>query len=660
MESVIIPFFAASNGFLFVHNTSFQTLFMKSQDIEHLKNVLQKTADLTEADRFKLLELLNTFSGYGLVWIDKQEEDENKILNGQMPILRENHQRYIKARKETPQYEALQNGLELQITLANTLEKPTPHHLLIEGDNLPALTALTYTHEEAIDVIYIDPPYNTGNKDFKYNDRFVDKDDPYRHSKWLSFMHKRLLLAKRLLKETALIFISIDDNEQANLKLLCDEVFGEDNFIQDLIWQNKYTVSNDAKFFSKQHDYVLCYAKDTTRLKINLLEKTKEAKARYRNPDNDDRGDWKATPLDARSGSAANIFEMEFPNGITWKPTEGRYAVYSKEKLLNLYSANRLWFGKKGHAKPSKKTFATEVAQGMKCGSILKFDLFGHTHKANDQLSEILGKGKFTSPKPTDLIEKLLELTTSATTDSPPIILDFFAGSGTTLHAVMQLNAKDNGNRQCILVTNNENNIAEEVCYERNKRVIEGYTKPNGGVVKGLTNNHLHYYTLEWFDELATPLSNFVSRNDTKLNEQHNIHLARLMRELLMIKENCFKDIEVKQLKVYHPKLTFADDDHPDLNVLENGEKYMLIIYTNEAIADGIHIIKALPNKEKPIVVYLFDYQGVPDASPFEHLTAQRILLKALPHSYKKTYDHILEDLTKRRQRFVISEDGGE
>jgi adenine-specific DNA-methyltransferase len=463
---------------------------MKIQDIEHLKNVILQAQDMAEADKNALMGLLNSFSSYGLVWVDKEEDFEVKMRHGYMPSLKEILEKRIESKNPI-----LVQNTDNQIVEPIKRTEDAPHHQIIEGDNLPVLIALCERYSEAVDIIYIDPPYNTGNRDYKYNDHFSDKNDAYRHSKWLSFMHKRLILAQKLLKKTGIIFISIDDNEQAQLKLLCDEIFGETNFIQDLIWQNKYTVSNDAKFFSKQHDYILCYAKNAATITINLLEKTDKAKARYRNPDNDPRGVWKATPLDARSGSAANIFEIKFPNNVIWKPTEGRYSVYSKEKLMDMYHDNRLWFGKNGMAKPSKKTFLSEAAQGMKCGSILSFEEFGHTHKANDQLAEILGKGTFTSPKPVDLIYKLLELTTKS--DTSALILDFFAGSGTTLHATMQRNADDGGNRQCILVTNNENGIAEKVCYERNKRVIQGYIKPNGAAVEGLSNNHLHYYILE-------------------------------------------------------------------------------------------------------------------------------------------------------------------
>jgi adenine-specific DNA-methyltransferase len=255
---------------------------------------------------------------------------------------------------------------------------------------------------------------------------------------------------------------------------------------------------------------------------------------------------------------------------------------------------------------------------------------------------------EFDTPKPTRLISRVLSLSTLKTTSS--IVVDFFAGSGTTLHAVMQLNAEDSGKRQCILVTNNENGIAEEVCYERNKRVINGYTKPNGTAVSGLTNNHLHYYQLDWFDELAAPLS------QDKPNEHSSIRLARLMREMLMIKENCFEDIEAKILRGYHPELKFKDDNHPDLDVLESADKYVVIVYTDDAIADGVRIIEQLPDAAKPVVVYPFEYQGEPDPTPFETVK-ERVTLKALPSSYKETYDHILQDLRKRRRRFVISDE---
>jgi adenine-specific DNA-methyltransferase len=316
---------------------------MKSQDIEHLKNTIQLAKDINDTDRSKLLELLNTFSGYGLVWVDKQEDNENKILNGQMPVLNENLDRYIKARPTPPQIVEEKNANQTTLSFEtvedvksedNTTEQAAPHHLLIEGDNLPALTALTYTHEGLVDVIYIDPPYNTGNKDFKYNDRFVDKEDPYRHSKWLSFMHKRLLIAKRLLKNTGVIFISIDDNEQANLKLLCDEVFGEQNFVSNVIWQKKYSPQNDDKGITSVHEYLIVYSKNKSVWRPYLLKRSEENIARYKNPDLDKRGVWKAGDLTSKTKAANHSYPITSPTNKIHYPTSGRQWAPSLETVL--------------------------------------------------------------------------------------------------------------------------------------------------------------------------------------------------------------------------------------------------------------------------------------------------------------------------------------
>jgi len=561
---------------------------------------------LSPNEKADLLALLHQNKKYGLVWEDKPEEVE-ELLRTQLPILHEVPERRIIAteseqikvnseqgkvkneqpglfdqensEQQTPNNEPQTTNTEPRTT---NPEQQTPNHILIEGDNLHALTALTFTHENKIDVIYIDPPYNTGNKDFKYNDSFIDREDSYRHSKWLSFMHKRLQIAKRLLSDKGVIFISIDDNEIAQLKLMCDEVFAEVNFIQDLIWFNKYTVSNDAKYFSKQHDYVLAYAKNLTNVEISLLPRTDQANARYKNPDNDPRGPWKATPLDARSGGAANVFEITFPNGITWKPTTGRYAVHNYQRLLELYEDNRLWFGKSRISKPSKKTFLSEVSQGNKCGSILPYEIFGHTHKANDQLSDIIGKGKFTSPKAIDLIDRLIFLSSRFNS----IILDFFAGSGTTLQATMQLNAEDGGSRQCIIVTNNENNIAEEVCYERNKRVINGYTKANGEKVNGLTNNNFRYYKTEFVPSLKSETNRRI--------------LTQASTDLLCIKEDCYTDITTPNGLNTKECCVFTND----------AGKYLIIVYHSrqqlQVCNQLIAFIKTLDNLTEKIRLYGF------------------------------------------------------
>lgn len=619
-------------------------------------NTLQKEIDKLKAELSQHLK-----QRYGLIWKNVPEAFDDDAEN-KLPILTE-----VK-----------------DLAIKNDDGKPT--HILIEGDNYHALTCLNYTHNEAVDVIYIDPPYNTGNDGFRYKDKRtfkkfpngeeVAKNHPQRHSFWLSFMSKRLELAKNLLKDTGVIFISIDDNEVAQLKLLCDGIFGEENFVQDLIWQNKYTVSNDAKFFSKQHDYILCYAKSISKIAINLLEKTDEAKARYRNIDNDSRGAWKATPLDARSGTVANIFEVEFENGIKWKPTEGRFSVYSKQKLIDLYNDNRLWFGKDGCAKPSKKSFLSEVASGMKCGSILGFDLFGHTHKANDQLAEILGKATFASPKPIDLILKLIQLTNKP--DTPSVILDFFAGSGTTAQAVMELNKEDGGNRQCILVTNNENEICTKVCYPRVQRVIGGYPfsgnketvlfeknitwtdfKKNikilerveeieqvnrvypeyDDVKKEIKDGKLKVVGVKKIEDKTEGLGNslkyyrtdFVGKHHAKeATDSDKTELAHKAGYLLAIAENTLEEVEATNFYQFFTN---------------NREGSFTAVYFKENLEHFDTFCEKIAQLNKPVAVYVFDWgNGESFESYFEDMSDVEV--KALPNPIVSIYKAIFQAFT--------------
>ena len=318
-----------------------------------LKHKILTLEGLTNEEKSALLELLNKQKKYGLVWEEKPEDVEERLRDS-LPVFKEVKERSILS-----------------------TSPDAPNHILIEGDNLEALTALSYTHEGKIDVIYIDPPYNTGNKDFIYNDSFVDSEDGYRHSKWLSFMSKRLRIAKRLLSDKGVIFISIDDNEQAQLKLLCDEVFGLNNFIANVIWEKKYTIANDAKYFSDNHDFIVSYAKNKPNFKIGQLPRTKEMNAAYKNPDNHPKGPWKATPLHARSGSEASAkFSYKFKNGVIFTPPKGRYSAYSSETLKILDEANEIWFGADGRSVPSRKTFLCDLKKsGVVPRTIIKFEL---------------------------------------------------------------------------------------------------------------------------------------------------------------------------------------------------------------------------------------------------------------------------------------------
>lgn len=380
---------------------------------------------------------------YGLVF-EEHREAIDEILEQNTPVLTEEKDLFI------------DNGGQM--------------NFLIEGDNLAALQLLEKTHKGKIDLIYIDPPYNTGNKDFIYDDNFVDANDTFRHSKWLSFMHKRLEVARNLLSEKGVIFISIDDNEQAQVKLMCDNVFGADNFIAQIIWERAYAPVNLKKHFSESHDYVICFAKKIQKAICNGLPRSGEVNDRYLNPDNDIRGVWKAADSTVGPAVQEKIYEITLPSGRKVLPSSGRCWLYTKERFTEMVNDNRIWFGPNGDSTPAVKKFLSEVKHGVTPMTIWKYAEVGHSQDATKELKNIFdGESKFTYPKSIRLLQRIVGLYG----DKSSIILDFFAGSGTTGHAVMKLNAEDGGKRKFILCTNNENNICRDVTYERIKRVIE-------------------------------------------------------------------------------------------------------------------------------------------------------------------------------------------
>ena len=573
----------------------------KARLIERVKSL----EGLTNDERSALLELLRTEKAYGLVWENKPEDVEER-LRDELPVLVED---------ETKRF------------ISDSAD--APNHVLIEGDNLEALTALAYTHAGKIDVIYIDPPYNTGNKDFIYNDAFVDSEDSYRHSKWLSFMSKRLRIAKKLLSDRGVIFISIDDNEQANLKLLCDDVFGNKNFISNLIWQKKFSRSNDALYFSTMHDHILCYCKRNIKesqegWQIGLLKREGEIPKGYSNPDNDYRGVWTSTIMSAKSGAESLLYEITTPSGRVVTPPNGRYWSCSKDTFEKWRAENRIWFGKDGNGSPRKKTFLSEVQAGLRPNSLILQEEGGNNQEGKQELKAIMnGEGVFDGPKPTRLIEHLLKI---ANCDNSTI-LDFFAGSGTTLHAVMQLNAEDGGQRQCILVTNNENGICENVTYERNKRVINGYTKPNGDHVEGLHANSLRYYR-----------TTYVGRNRTPQNLRR---LVELSTDMLCIKEDLYTEChEFAGVKTRKQFFRYYEQD----------SKRMLIIYREEYVPDLVNLINRLdlPDGER-IQVYVFSPSEDPWAGEFEPVE-DKITLCALPMAILNAYRRVLP---KRREQVI-------
>lgn len=359
-------------------------------------------------------------------------------------------------------------------------------NLFIEGDNLEALKLLQETYLNKVKMIYIDPPYNTGN-DFIYDDDFSEDSESYFHrtmqrdsegnrlvanteangrfhSDWVSMIYPRLKLASNLLKEDGAIFISIDDNEVANLKKVCDEVFGESNYITTIIWQKVYSPKNSAKHFSEDHDYIVVYAKSSEKWRPNLLPRTKESLARYKNPTDDKRGPWKKSDLTARNFYGAGQYEVTSPSGKKFTSGKGRYWRLSKENFDKLDRENAIWWGKDGNSMPQQKRFLSDVQQGMVPQTLWKYEDVGHTQDAKKELIKYVSFEEtgnvLNSVKPSKLLMRLVHIATKPKGNE--IVLDFFAGSGPTGHAVYKQNEHDEGDRKFILVQIPENLPIEE------------------------------------------------------------------------------------------------------------------------------------------------------------------------------------------------------
>lgn len=292
---------------------------------------------------------------------------------------------------------------------------------LIFGDNLLALKALEQEFTSKVKCVFIDPPYNTGSA-------FTHYDDGLEHSIWLGLMRDRLEIIKRLLSDDGSLWITIDDNEAHYLKVLCDEVFGRKNFVANTIWQKKYTIANDAKWLSDNHDHILIYAKNKDIWRPNKLPRTEEMNSRYKNPDNHPKGSWKATPLHAKSGSTKN-FSFTFKNGVVWSPPAGTYPRFSEDTLRQMDENNEIWFGKDGNATPSRKTFLSDLSNdGTPSPTIWLHSDVGNNHEARDEVKQFNLIDPFATPKPEKLLERIIHLATN----KGDLVLDSFAGSGTT------------------------------------------------------------------------------------------------------------------------------------------------------------------------------------------------------------------------------------
>lgn len=636
---------------------------MNKQD---LIQKIKQLEGISQDERAYLIDLVNTKKKYGLVWEDKPENVEEQLREN-LPVLKEVKEKAI----------------------INSEEHP--NHILIEGDNLHALTALTFTHEGKIDVIYIDPPYNTGKEnEFRYNDKWVLKEDPFKHSMWLNFISKRLKIAKRLLEGNGVFICHIDENEFDALNLLLEtEIFTDNDFLGVIIW-NKLNPKGDVAGVATMHEYVLIYAKNKENFKTlrNILTRSKPNAITILN---------KAKSLFTKLGKKQipesmkevikpfnypkelikdfevvydlELINSEFQAWLTIQDFSGGEKAYkfidengdvyrgvsmaapdkpetrSHRPLIHPITDMPCPVPAKGWRNPDSTMdkllkkglilFGTDQTKQPERKYLLKENLSEVTPSIynNGSSDEILMKDlmiNFPYPKVTSASQYLLK----NIHPNPNIILDFFAGSGTTLHATMALNAEDGGNRQCILVTNNENNICEEVTYERNRRVIEGYTNTKGVAVEGLKNNNLRYYKSE-----------YVSRSQTLKNKKELTYLAT---ELLCIKEDCYTEVTEK----YH-----KDKKQNWLKVFANKKTQMVVIYDDLKIDEGIAVIQEL-NKQKSnsekIKVYVFSNGQYPYTEDFEDVLSM-VTLCALPDAIYKAYQNVLPK--KQRKAVPLLDD---
>lgn len=596
-------------------------------DKEKLIDKIKNLQGLNNDEKADLLGLLRSFKKYGLVWEEKLEEVEER-LREEIPVLTEVKERAI---------------------ISDSAD--APNHILIEGDNLEALTTLSYTHEGTIDVIYIDPPYNTGNKDFVYNDTFVDKDDAFRHSKWLSFIKKRIEICKLLLKVDGVFLISIGSDELAQLILLCNEVFLEENQI-GIISRVQKKGNGKGNHFSPAVDYILVYAKNKGYVENFFAPNTSEF------PCLEDSGERKGEyyecskslfqgSLDSRPNQR---YYIECPDGSLIIPPGNTFPELKQDAsfVRPIDNNDKCWrwswdsYLKKKHLlvfkKTKKSTLVNEFGENSLWNVYTKRYQKDAEEKGKvppnyiDDCINSLGTSRlgdlgvdFSFAKPCELIIRLIKYLNKP---KDTTILDFFAGSGTTLDSVMQLNAEDGGNRKCILVTNNENGICENVTYLRNKKVIEGYTTPKGEEVAGLTNNTLRYYRTEILPRERSP------RNMRAL--------VSLATDLLCIKEDLYTEQKMFGKYPTHPKL---------MRYFANDKKQMLILYKEEAVFDIVEEIKNMEFNGK-LKIYIFTPGRYPFSDDFFEVK-DKVELVALPAAIYDAYTRVLP---KRKEKYLTPE----
>lgn len=465
-------------------------------------------------------------------------------------------------------------------------------NLYIEGDNLEALKLLQETYLGKVKMIYIDPPYNTG-KDFIYKDNFTQDKAEYDeesgnvddeggrlitnpdsngriHSDWLSMMYSRLKLAKNLLKDDGVIFISIDDNEAHNLRKICDEIIGENNFCAEFVWQKNFAPKNDNKYISISHETILCFAKNKIKFNRNLLPREEKHNKGYSNPDNDSRGDWTSGTILATTFSKTGVFEITSPNGLKHTPPNGQCWRYSESKILELLKDNKLWFGKDGNGVPRVKRFLSDMPQGIVPQSWLKYEDVGSGQDGTQLVKSIFGNSQiFSFPKPISLLKRFLHIGMN----KEDIVLDFFSGSSSTAHATMKLNSEDNGNRKFIMVQLPEETDKESEAYKTGYKTIseigkERIRRAGKQIIKETGNTNLDV----GFRVLKVDSSNMKdvyftpdeTKQDDMLDLADNIKDGRTDEDLLfMVLLNWGIELSAKieRKKIAGKEVFFVDDN---------------------------------------------------------------------------------------------------
>lgn len=566
-------------------------------------------ADFSRDELIAEINRLKKSKKYGLVWEHKTEEVIEDFKKGAQPYLKEVEDKRLE------------------------LAPNEPTNLIIEGDNFDALSILNYTHAGKIDVIYIDPPYNTGNKDFIYNDNYVDSEDAFRHSKWLSFMEPRLRLAKNLLKEDGVIFMSIDDNEQASLKSLCDELFGNNNFVAEFVWEKKRKASNLDGQVRCVTEYILCYRK---KISVSLVVPEDEVESnkpypfyntgnkraditfpggflRTEMPD----GTYKAGDYNDKKTKVVLRNDAIIKDGLVVNEItlEGEWR-YSQKSLNSLVEKGELVVIKGTKFKPYWINNNERIKNILTLLSKTYYDV-GTNEDGNAELATILGNNVFQFPKPTKLIKKI----TQSTRVKNAIVLDFFAGSGTTGHAVLELNKEDGGHRQFILCTNNgdkgpdSTKIAEEITYPRIKTVITGKRQDGSKYSDGIPAN-LRYYKI---DHRQKKDSVDATRQD----------IVNYLEDVIKIKENTFKSVEANE----------------DFSLYQNSEQYLGMVFDPFMLEEVIEKLIVINADKHPVKLYVFSYSR--DAFEEDFGTDFEIEFVAMPEGLLKTYANIIEDLKK-------------